>query len=171
MNRRAVTSASAAARLAEAGAWLQANVRRGALVVAPSRGAGDELVRGLAAAGCDFFGVHRTTPRLLALEMATPDLAAMGRLPVTPLSTEALAARAASSAADDLEYLGAVAGYPGFPRALSRTLDELGGVGVSPADLAEEGPTCRWWIYGPASWRRWTGRGPGKATRWRSPIA
>ncbi len=143
MNRQVVSSASAAARLAHAGAWLEAHGKLGALVVAPSRGAGDELVRGLAAAGCDFFGVHRTTPRLLALELATPHLAAMGRLPVTPLSTEALAARAASTAADGLEYLGAVAGSPGFPRALSRTLDELGGVGVSPADLAEQGPTCR----------------------------
>jgi len=143
MNRQVVSSASAAVRLARAGAWLEAHGTRGALVVAPSRGAADELVRDRAAAGCDFFGVHRTTPRLLALELATPRLASMGRLPVTPLSTEALAARAASSAADELEYLGAVAGYPGFPRALSRTLDELGGVGVSPADLAEQGPTCR----------------------------
>ena len=82
MNRQVVSSASAAKRLLHAGSWLEANGTRGALVVAPSRGAGDELVRGLAVDGCDVFGVHRTTPRLLALELATPRLAAMGRLPV-----------------------------------------------------------------------------------------
>ncbi len=143
MNRQVVSSASAAARLQHAGVWLAAHGSRGALVVAPSRGAGDELVRGLAASGCDFFGVHRSTPTLLALELATPQLAAMGRLPVTSLSLEALAARAASLSAARLESLGAVVGYPGFPRVLSRTLNELGGVGVSPADLAQHGPGCR----------------------------
>lgn len=143
MKRQVVSSASAAARLVHAGAWLEAHGTRGALVVAPSRGAADELVRSLVEAGCDFFGVHRTTPRLLALDIATPQLASMGRLPVSSLSTEALAARAASDAVDELEYLGAVAAYPGFPRALSRTLDELAGVGASPADLEELGPTCR----------------------------
>ena len=143
MNRQVVSSSSAATRLTHAGSWLTEHGARGALVVAPSRGAGDELVRKLAAAGCDFFGVHRSTPGLLALELATPQLAAMGRLPLTALSLEALAARAASFSADRLERLGAVAGYPGFPRALSRTLNELGGVGVSPADLGEHGPGCR----------------------------
>jgi CRISPR/Cas system-associated exonuclease Cas4 (RecB family) len=143
MSRQVVSSVSAAARLELASAWLVATGARGALVVAPSRGSGDELVREATAAGAEFFGVHRTTPSLLALELATPRLAAMGRLPVTTLSLEALAARAASTAAERLEHLGPVAGYPGFPRVLSRTLNELGGVGVSPADLVEHGPSCR----------------------------
>ncbi len=142
MSRQVVHSVSGPARVALAGSWLVENGQRGAVVVAPSRGAADEFVRDLAAAGTPFFGVQRTTPRLLALELATPGLAAMSRLPVTPLGTEALAARAVSTTADQLEYLGAVAGYPGFARALGRTLNELGGVGASPGDLAELGPTC-----------------------------
>ncbi|NKB87159.1 MAG: PD-(D/E)XK nuclease family protein [Acidobacteria bacterium] len=143
MGRRIVSSVSALARLECASDWLTANARRGGVLVAPTRGAGDDLARQLAANGVDFFGLHRTTPRLLAIEMATPGLAAAGRLPVAGLSLEALAARAASAAAVRLDHLSAVAGYPGFPRALARTLNELGGAGVSPNELEALGPACR----------------------------
>ncbi len=60
--------------------------------------------------------------------------------PVTGLGMEALAARASERCSQEgLQYFGPVADYPGFPRALRRTLTELRLAGVATEQLVELG--------------------------------
>ena len=75
-----------------------------------------------------------------ALQAAALDLAARGLRPITPLGTEAIAARAARLAEADgeLERLSPVAGMPGFARSLAATIGELRMAGVPPSTLAED---------------------------------
>ncbi len=76
--------------------------------------------------GDGLFGVHRTTPRRLAADLAVKAMARRGLAPVTGLGMEALAARASERCSHGgLQYFGPVVEYPGFPRALWRTLNEL----------------------------------------------
>ncbi|NIR59107.1 MAG: hypothetical protein GWO02_06105, partial [Gammaproteobacteria bacterium] len=113
---------SADVRLAHARTWLREQGSGGAVLVAPSRGAADDFGRLLAVEGSGFFGLHRFTPRRLALELATRSLAAEVLAPMTPLGARALAARATAAVSAQLSYLGPVANYPGFAAALARTL-------------------------------------------------
>src|SRR5439155_12044877 len=59
------------------------------------------------------------------------------RVPGTQAGAEAIAARAAfdARAAGELAYFAPVAGMPGFPKALARTLYELRLAGVGPTSL------------------------------------
>ncbi|MEQ1730603.1 MAG: PD-(D/E)XK nuclease family protein, partial [Vicinamibacterales bacterium] len=68
-----------------------------------------------------------------AARTALLTLARRGRTPSTSLVSEAVATRAAFDAAQAaaLEYFAPVAGTPGFPRALARTLTELRGASVT----------------------------------------
>lgn len=90
-------------------------------------------------------GLHRATLLQFAAELARPAMAELGLAPVGILGLEALAARSIyeSSRHGELHYFREVAGLPGFPRALSRTLRELRMAGVRPAELAESGEPGR----------------------------
>ena len=140
-----LVSSSAGARLAEAGKRLRECLETGdeVLLLAPSRGAADDLLRGLTGTGDGLLGVHAMSFHQWALQAAALDLAARGLRPITPLGTEAIAARTARLAAADgeLERLSAVAAMPGFARSLAATLGELRSAGVSPSTLAGDDGT------------------------------
>lgn len=135
---RVITSSSSGARLAEALTFLTDAPPGGGLVVAASRGAADDLARAAAAVRGASLGWHRFSLLQLASRLALDALAAAGRLPSSPLGAEAVSARAIFEviAARSLSYFGPVAGTPGFPRAVARTIGELRLAGVSPAALA-----------------------------------
>ena len=116
------------------------------LVLAPVREAADEVA--LVACGDALVGVHRLAFRELVLELSAAELNRRALVPVGRIVREALAARVTQEAvaAGGLSYLGPVAGFPGFPRALAATfeelrlnevpLDQLRACGESGADLA-----------------------------------
>jgi RecB family exonuclease len=127
-DRSLVISADAAARLAAAAEWLDAYPRDAeVLVVASSWEACDELVRAAARRAGARFGVVRLTLDRLAARLAAPALARAGCAPASPLSLEAVAARAVHLSREEgaLSYFQPVAAQPGFPRAVARTLSEL----------------------------------------------
>ncbi len=139
---RLVVSKRAERRLQLAREWvLQHAGAQELLVLAPTRGAADDLLRS-AAFPRGWFGVHRTTPYRLAAELATPTLAAEGSAPVSGLGVEALAARALAiaTAHGDLAYFRPVADAPGMARALAGTLTELRLGKIAEQTLAATGP-------------------------------
>src|SRR5262245_5998140 len=143
---RLVESASGATRLAEARAFLRA-VPAGAesLIIGASRGAADDLARAVAIDRGATFGLQRFSFTQLAARLASAPLARDGLAPGTTLAGFAVAARALFEVSTDgsLEYFAPVAGTPGFPRALARTLNELRMAGVAAGSLAglpETGP-------------------------------
>jgi ATP-dependent helicase/nuclease subunit B len=103
-------------------------------VVAPSRGAADDLVRAAAIRRAATIGWHRFSLTQCAARLALDALAAEGRLPSTPLGAEAVAARAIFAAIGEgaLSYFGPVSRTPGFPRALAKTVSEVRLSGVDP---------------------------------------
>jgi len=111
------------------------------LLVGASRGSVDDLARTIATNRKDGVaaGLHRFSFTQLAARLSAVALAERGLAPGTLLGTEAVAARAAFEARTGraLEYFGPVAGCPGFPRALARTLVEIRMAAVSAAALAE----------------------------------
>ncbi len=129
-------SASSAVRLAGARSRLDA-VQPPILIVGASRAAADEFALGLAAERGATFGITRVGLTELVAKLAVPALARRGLTPSAPLSDEAVAARVADDLLkrDELDYFEPVAGMPGFPRALSRTLAELRMSGARPGDL------------------------------------
>ena len=141
MNRYSELRARAAEFVAE---WVQWGAA--VLVLAPVREAADEVA--LEACGDALIGVHRLAFRELVLELSAAELNRRALVPVGRLVREALAARVTQEAAAGgrLAYLGPVAGFPGFPRALADTfeelrlntvpLDQLRDCGESGADLA-----------------------------------
>ena len=141
MNRYSELRARAAEFVAE---WVQWGAA--VLVLAPVREAADEVA--LEACGDALIGVHRLAFRELVLELSAAELNRRALVPVGRLVREALAARVTQEAASGgrLAYLGPVAGFPGFPRALADTfeelrlntvpLDQLRDCGESGADLA-----------------------------------
>jgi ATP-dependent helicase/nuclease subunit B len=108
------------------------------LVVGASRGAADDLARQAAASAPATFGVQRLSLTQLAARSALLALAADGTTASTRLGAEAVATRAAFDAtrAAALRYFAPVAGTPGFPRALARTLQELRLAGLRGSALA-----------------------------------
>ena len=134
-----VESSEASARLREAQRWLTARTDRGALIVSASRGAADDLARAVALSCGAAAGLHRFSFAQLAARLAAPVLAARGIAPATLIGSEAVAARAIFDARqdEDLTYFGTVAGTPGFPRALARSLHDLAMAGIEPPALRE----------------------------------
>ena len=134
-----LVSVSARTRLAVAGSRLREFLQGGdeVLLLAPSRGAADDLLRRLSGTGGGVLGVHAMSFGQWTLQAAALDLAARGLRPITPLGTEAIAARAARLAEADgeLERLSPVAGMPGFARSLAATIGELRAAGVPPSTL------------------------------------
>jgi hypothetical protein len=118
------------------------------LVVSPTRMAADELARRLSLKTGGSFGIHRFSLGALAVEIASPQLAAHGKSVLAGVAVEALAAHAVQEcrAASALQWFEPVATTPGFFRALAATLTELrsndvdierlGGSGSAGADLA-----------------------------------
>ena len=154
-----ITSTSAAARLGAARAFVgdQFSPARGRaaaeiVIVGASRGAADDFARAIACGAAATFGITRFSFMELAARAAEARLAARSaasgvtapRVPGTHAGAEAMAARAVFDAvsAGELEYFGPVAGMPGFPRALARTLHELRLAGLS-ADRLAAGPGVR----------------------------
>jgi ATP-dependent helicase/nuclease subunit B len=104
------------------------------VIVGASRGAADDLARRVAAGAPATFGIQRLSLTQLAARSALLALAADGTTSSTRLGAEAVATRAAFDAT--LRYFAPVAGTPGFPRALARTLQELRLAGLPASALA-----------------------------------
>jgi RecB family exonuclease len=119
MDRYSELRARAAEFVAE---WVQWGA---VLVLAPVREAADEVA--LAACGDALVGVHRLAFRELVLELSAAELNRRALVPVGRIVREALAARVTQEAVGiaGLNYLGPVANFPGFPRALADTFEEL----------------------------------------------
>ena len=134
---RILESSESFRRLSEARAWLLARLDGGAVIVSASRGAADDLARAVASERGGAIGLHRFSFAQLAARLAAPVLAARGMAPVTMIGAEAVAARATFEVHTDggLSYFAPVAGTPGFPRALARTLHELTLADVGPPAL------------------------------------
>lgn len=131
---RVIESSAAAQRLDAARALLSARPRgEDILLVGASRGAVDDLARSVAAQSGATLGLHRFSVTQLAARLAAPALAGRGVAPATALGTEAVAARAVFDAERDgaLSYFAPVARTPGFPRALTRTIQELRLAGIT----------------------------------------
>jgi len=135
-----VVGAGAAERLARAEAWLDR--RRGASVrvIAAGLGAARQLVRRVAARGGAAFGWQTSTLPRLAAQLAAPGLAARGLAVASPLSLEAVAARALHRLRLEgrLGRLTPIGDRPGLARALAATLGELRLAGVEGAALDAE---------------------------------
>jgi len=113
------------------------------LVLAPVRAAADEVA--LEACGTALVGVRRAAFRELVIELAAAELNRRGLAPVSRFVREALSARVTAEALErgDLAYLRPVAGFPGFPRALTATFEELRLNAVDPARLRTCGESGR----------------------------
>ena len=101
------------------------------LVLAAERAAADEVAR-LACTGA-LLGVKRLGFRELVLELAAAEMNRRELTPVGRLVREAIAARV--TAETELTYLAPVSSFPGFPRALAVTFEELRLNGVRPEQL------------------------------------
>ncbi len=95
------------------------------LVLASQRAAADEVA--LEACTEALWGVQRLGFREFVIELSAAELNRRGLLPIGRLIREALAARVTAAALDrgELGYLEPVARFPGFPRALTTTFEEL----------------------------------------------
>ena len=111
------------------------------MVVGATRGAADDFVRDIARRRSTF-GVHRFSLVELAARATALAAAAAGKIAGTQTNAEAVAARVTfdAFAAGDLPYFGPVAGMPGFPKALARTVHELRLAGVDPHSMSRPGP-------------------------------
>jgi len=113
------------------------------LVLAPVRAAADEVALEVCADA--FLDVRRLALREFVLELSAAELNRRGLVPVGRFVREALAARVTAEALGrgELTYLQPVAGFPGFPRALTATFEELRLNAVEPERLCacgESGP-------------------------------
>jgi CRISPR/Cas system-associated exonuclease Cas4 (RecB family) len=141
-----VTSSSADARLAAAAQFVSERPPASEiLIVGASRGAADDFVRTIAARSGATFGLTRFSLMQLAARTAALRLAATRRVAGTQAGAEATAARAAfaSLVEGELAYFTPVAGMPGFPRALARTLHELRLAGLTSERLNPADPGSR----------------------------
>ena len=114
------------------------------LVPSPASGADlfrDHLRQRSPARRGAFFGWQHLTLAGLVGQVGGAVLAERGKAVVTGLARQALCARAIHRVAEEgrLGTLASLAGRPGFPRALARTLDELAMAGVGPDRLEERG--------------------------------
>ena len=95
------------------------------LVLAVGRAAADEI----ALEACDraLWGVERLGFREFVIQLSAAELNRRGLVPVGRFVREALAARVTAAALEDgrLTYFKPVARFPGFPRALTATFEEL----------------------------------------------
>jgi len=140
---RIFEAASAAARLDAASTFVrQFPAHHPITLVSATRGAADDFARTIAVERGATLGLARLSLTQLAARAAVVALAADGRTPSSGLGAEAVAARAVFTATRDgsLRYFGPVAALPGFPRALSRTLQELRLAGITTDAVRGAGP-------------------------------
>ena len=140
---RIFEAASAAARLQAASAFVRQFASDHPItIVGATRGAADDFARAIAVERGATVGVSRFSLTQLAARTAVVALAAEGRTPSSGLGAEAVAARAVFTATrgHSLRYFGPVAGLPGFPRALSRTLQELRLAGITTEGVRDASP-------------------------------
>jgi ATP-dependent helicase/nuclease subunit B len=136
MNTRAVISAATWRRIEPARRWLAArDVAEEVLIVGSSLDAANELARDLVEKRGAAFGWHRLTLPQLAAAVAAPALAVRGLVPLSRAGTEAIVARLVHrlAASGRLSRYDAIAGTPGFPRAVAGVIGELR-LGRLPAD-------------------------------------
>jgi ATP-dependent helicase/nuclease subunit B len=136
-------SPNAEARLGCAQEFLRGLPARGAaLLLLPSMAAGTELMARVLTPGEARFGWRKRSLEQLARELALPELARTGRVPLSGLSLEALVARVLHELAGQgaLERHAVLLDRPGFARAMSKTLDELRMSCVDAAQLAGSAP-------------------------------
>jgi len=123
-----VSSPRASERIRAAAGFLEAlPAGTEALVIAASREAGDDLVRGISLGRGATFGIHRLTLDRLAGLLASDHFNQRGLAPATGLAIEAITARVVHrlKGTGALAYFEPVIDRPGFPRALARTISEL----------------------------------------------
>ena len=110
------------------------------ILVGSTRAGTDDFFRSYAAEHPATFGVHRFGIRELVARLAAGHLAQTERTPASRLSADALSARVAfdSAEAGELGRFEGLRAFPGFPRALRRTLGELRAHRVGKEDLARE---------------------------------
>ena len=96
-------------------------------MIAASREAADDLVRGISLGRGATFGIHRLTLNRLAGLLASDHLNEHGLAPAAGLAIEAITARVVHrlKGTGALAYFEPVIDRPGFPRALARTISEL----------------------------------------------
>jgi RecB family exonuclease len=132
---RLLVACSARARLAAVSEWLDALPPSSeALIIAPTRESGDEMVRKAAMKPGARFGLGRITLDRLAVTLAAPVLARNRRTPASRFSLVAVAARVVHllNSRGAITYFQPVAKRPGLAEAVTRTLEELRLNGVSP---------------------------------------
>jgi len=122
---RTLKSTSYAALQPEISAFLDEHRGREVLIIAAVRSTADDLV--WSTSGRGLVGVHRFTVTQLAALLAANHLAEKKRKIASAFVSEAIAARVAYEVRqkNSWTYFGDVAGMPGFPKALARTLTEL----------------------------------------------
>ena len=137
--KKLVTAFDTESRLKASTEFLQRLPNQELLVIAGTRGAADELVRGICAETGAIFGIHRFTLLQLALHAATPRLVASGKTVLAGVAVDALAARAVYECRrqNKLKRFESVARTPGFFRALASTVSELRNNKVDPNRLAQ----------------------------------
>jgi hypothetical protein len=111
------------------------------LILAPVRAAAEEVA--LDACSAALLNVRRLAFRDYVMELAAPELNRRQLVPVGRFVREALAARVTAEALTHFTYLQPVARFPGFPRALTATFEELRLNAVDPERLrtcGESGP-------------------------------
>ncbi|MFO0617986.1 MAG: PD-(D/E)XK nuclease family protein [Polyangiaceae bacterium] len=146
--KRAFVSGSVEARLGPIREYLEGlPSAREVVLLGPSRGALDDLVRAIVAKKGALFGLHRKTLAGWAAELSAPKLADEGRVVAPPLAIDAaiLGAIARSVDADELRYLSrdaaradAIVRAPTFPRTLLATLSDLRAAAIPPDALLGE---------------------------------
>ena len=137
-SRTALASYSALRRCA-ADFVAQSSASGPVLVLAPVRAAADEVV--LEACGAALLDVRRFAFREIVLELSSAEMNRRALVPISQLAREALAARVTAEALSrgELAYLQPVARFPGFPRAVTATLEELRLNAIAPERLRECG--------------------------------
>ena len=136
-------SPSASQRLAFAAAFLRALPPSSpALLLVPSHTAGTRLIAEVLSTGQARFGWRKRSLDAVARELALPELAREGRVPLRSLGNEALVTRVVH----ELHGEGALGRYaalrdrPGFVRVLAKTLSELRLAEVAPDALVAHAP-------------------------------
>ncbi|MDB4989803.1 MAG: ATP-dependent nuclease, subunit [Myxococcaceae bacterium] len=136
-------SPSAEQRLVFAADFLRQLPARGpALLLVPGATAATLLLTRVLQPGEARFSWHKRTLDNLARELALPELAREGRVPLSHLAVEALVTRVVHELANEgrLGRYHELAERPGFVRALARTLDELRHADIEPARLHPHAP-------------------------------
>ncbi|HEY6878917.1 MAG TPA: PD-(D/E)XK nuclease family protein, partial [Polyangiales bacterium] len=143
MPRIMCVAPQAEARLGCAAEFLGSlSARSQVLILVPTQAAGSELMARVLGAGEARFAWRRRTLDQLVRELALPELARTGSVPLSSLSREALVARVLHEMkrAGQLPRHGVLVERPGFARAMAKTLDELRMSGVEAVRLAEVAP-------------------------------